>query len=318
VQDEIFWLGKAQWMRDIAERAAPFWQETSADYGAFLSYRAFANEEAGYLNEAERFGLTALEIDPSDIWGAHAVAHALLMKGEAKRGVDCLERLSTHWGHGNQMRHHLWWHVCLFLLELGEHDRILELLTSEVRNPESSLVKASPAAPIDIQNFASLLLRLELYGVDVRSHWKTLGSICANRVNNHGNAFGNVHDMMVLTATGQFDKADELIKSIRAEYSGQEGSVALAYNVIGIPVCHALIAHRRNDHAQVLELLGGVRHDLSLIGGSHAQRDVFYHLLVHTAEKLNRYDLSTIYRRDIERLGFCDVPSRAAYRSVKH
>jgi tetratricopeptide (TPR) repeat protein len=318
VQDEIFWLGKAHWMRDITERAAPFWQESSAHYGSFLSYRAFANEEAGYLDEAELYGLAALEIDPTDIWGAHAVAHALLMKGEIRRGVDWLENLSIHWGHGNQMRHHLWWHVCLFLLELGEHERILELLTSEIRNPESVLVKAAPAAPIDIQNFASLLLRLELYGVDVSSHWNTLAIVCANRVNNHGNAFGNVHDMMVLTATGQFDKADELIASMSAVYAAEQGSVALAYNAIGIPVCHALVAHRKNKPAQVLELLGGVRHDLALMGGSHAQRDVFYHLLVHTAEKLNRHDLRTIYINDIERLGFCDVPSRAAYQTVNH
>lgn len=318
VQDEIFWLGKSRWMRDITERAAPSWQEGSTDYGPFLSYRAFANEEAGFLDDAERFGRAALEIDPSDIWGAHAVAHTLLMKGEVRRGVDWLEELSVHWGHGNQMRHHLWWHVCLFLLELGEHDRILDLLTSQVRNPESQLVKASPAVPIDIQNFASLLLRLELYGVDVSPHWHTLAEVCASRVNNHGNAFGNVHDMMVLTATGQFDKAQELIASMSSQYSAEQGSVALAYNAIGIPICLALIAHRKQNHAQVLELLGGVRHDLSLIGGSHAQRDVFYHLLVYTAEKMNRHDLRVIYLRDIERLGFCDVPSRAAYQAVAH
>ncbi|MFT6875948.1 MAG: tetratricopeptide (TPR) repeat protein [Granulosicoccus sp.] len=318
VQDEIFWLGKAHWMRDITERAAPFWQESSVDYGPFLSYRAFANEEAGYLDEAERFGRAALEIDPSDIWGAHAVAHTLLMKGESRRGLDWLEELSVHWGHGNQMRHHLWWHVCLFLLELGDHERILDLLTSEVRNPESVLVKESPAAAIDIQNFASLLLRLEFYGVDVGLHWNTLADVCASRVNNHGNAFGNVHDMMVLTATGQFDKASQLIASMSAQYTAEQGSVALAYNAIGIPICLALIAHRKHNHAQVLELLGGVRHDLGLMGGSHAQRDVFYHLLVHTAENLNRQDLRAIYLRDIERLGFCEVPSRAAYQAVAH
>ena len=318
VQDEIFWLGKAQWMRDITERAAPFWNENSADYGAFLSYRAFANEEAGHYAAAERYGRAALEIDPSDIWGAHAVAHTLLMKGDIKRGVELLEELSVHWGHGNQMRHHLWWHVCLFLLELGEHERILELLTLKVRNPDSQLVKASPAAPIDIQNYASLLLRLELYGVDVSAHWHTLSEVCACRVNNHGNAFGNVHDMMVLTATGQFDKADELILSMRTQYANNQGSVALAYNAVGIPTCLALIAHRKNHPTAVLELLGGVRHDLSLMGGSHAQRDVFYHLLVHTAQQVNRSDLSTIYKRDIERLGFCDVPSRAAYKMTAH
>jgi len=316
IQDEIFWLGKADWMRDVTEYAAPHWTEKDEGYGAFLSYRAFANEEAGYLTDAERYATMAVEMNPNDIWGTHALAHTLLMQGRMHEGINWLESLSGNWGHGNQMRHHLWWHVCLFLLELGEHDRILSLLDTEVRDPESDLVKESPAAPIDIQNYASMLLRLELYGVDVADQWQTLSGICADRVHNHGNVFGNTHDMMVLTATGKFDAANELLSSIQSEYASRSGSVALAYNAIGIPICKALIAHRQNDPQQVLNLLGAVRHDLSLIGGSHAQRDVFYHLLVTSAEKLNRADLTAVYLKDIERIGFCEMPSRAAYKHL--
>ena len=47
-QEHIFWLGRAQWMRDIIERAAPVWQETDKGYGPFIAMRAFANEEAGF------------------------------------------------------------------------------------------------------------------------------------------------------------------------------------------------------------------------------------------------------------------------------
>ncbi len=318
VQDEIFWLGKSDWMCAITEQAAPHWQIGSKDYGTFLSYRAFANEEAGFYDEAERYSRMALEIDPTDIWGTHALAHTLLMKGKMHTGIESLQELSANWGHANQMRHHLWWHMCLFLLETGEHEKILHLLSAEIRNPESALVKASPAAPIDIQNYASLLLRLELYGLDVSEQWLTLADICAARVNNHGNAFGNIHDMMVLTATGQHEKADEFMSSMKSEYADRQGDVALAYNAVGIPVCEALIAYRGKDYDTVLKTLGGLRHNLSLIGGSHAQRDVFYHLLVHAAEKANQPELRNIYIRDIERIGFCDVPNRAAYQSRAH
>ena len=204
-QEQIFWLGEPQWMRDITERAAPAWTETHKDYGPLLSLRAFANEEAGYLKEAELFGRTAIEIDPSDIWGAHAVAHVLVMKGEMQNGIDWLEGLSGNWEHANQMRHHLWWHLCLFLLELGDHKRIILLLDSEIRNLNSPLVKASPAATIDICNYSSLLMRLELYDVDVSSHWQNLFAICSGRVTNHGSAFSNIHDMMVLSASGKLE-----------------------------------------------------------------------------------------------------------------
>jgi len=238
----------------------------------------------------------------------------LIMKGEMARGIEWLESLSGNWGHANQMRHHLWWHVCLFLLERGQFERILELLTTEIRNPDSAMVRASPAAAIDIENFASLLMRLELYGVDVGDHWAALAQVCADRVNNHGNPFANVHDMMVLAATGQFDKADQLLHSMRESFRERSGSVALAYIAAGIPACEAVLAHRKRDYNKVLESLGAARHDLHLMGASHAQRDVLYHMLVNAATESGRDALRTIYIRDISRIGFCDVPSRAAYR----
>ena len=255
LHENLFWMGQSAWMRDVIERAIPAWDETSPDYGPFLSLRAFANEEAGYLQDAERFARVALEIDPSDIWGAHAAAHALYMKGEVSQGIELVESLSSNWGQANQMRHHMWWHLCLFLLEQGDHERILQLLTTEIRAPHAEMVLESPAASIDIQNVSSMLLRLELYGVDVGDHWQVLASICAERVNNHGNPYGNVHDMMVLVATGQDDAANELLASIQRTFESKSGAEAMAYNIVGVPACKAIWAHRSKDYAQVLELL---------------------------------------------------------------
>ncbi len=315
VQEEVFWLGRFDWMREITEKAALAWKETSDGYGAFLSFRSFANEEAGYLDEAEEFGRMAIEIDPSDIWAAHSVGHVLLMKGQIRSGIDWLENLSANWGLGNQMRHHLWWHLCLFLLETGEHERILSLLTTEIRNPDSALVRESPAATIDITNVASMLLRLELHGVNVGSHWEALGSICANRVSSHGSAFNNMHDMMVLSATGQDDKANELLESMRNRYQSESTEVAVSYNAVGIPVCEAIFAHRKKDYEGALNRLSGVRHDFALMGASHAQRDVLYQLMVDAANKQGRSDLRTEFLKDVGRIGFTDVTSRAAYKN---
>jgi len=314
--EEIFWTGRSDRMQALVENAAPAWNETMEGYGSFLSLRAFANEEAGNFENAERFGRMSVEYDPADIWGAHAVAHVLLMKGETHSGIEWLEGLSSNWGNANQLRHHLWWHMCLFLIETGEHERIFELLTSEIRNPESPLVQASPAATIDITNYASLLMRLELYGVNVGEHWNTFAEICARRVNNHASAFSNIHDMMVLAATGQFDKAQELLRSMQDTFASQTGSLANGYVSAGIPTCEAVLAHRKGDYKLVLEKLGGVRHELSNVGASHAQRDVFYHMLVHASDKEGREDLREIYLKEIEQLGFSDVPGRAAYKSA--
>ena len=314
-QEETFWLGDAELMRHIVERASPHWSDTHPDYGPYLSLRAFANEEAGYYDAAERYGREAVEIDPADVWGAHAVAHVLLMKGEVNNGIEWLDNLSPNWALANQMQHHLWWHYCLFLFETHDHDRILELLHSKIRNPQSPLIKAAPTATIDNNNYASLLMRLELYGVDVAPLWQTLAGICANRTSNHASVFSNIHDMMVLAASEQYQQAQELLSNLCARFSdpGLTGSIAEAYRQVGIPVCKAILAHRKKDYLQVIELLGGVRHQLHLMGASPAQRDVFYHLLVDAARREHCNDLEQQYINDISRLGFCDVPARAAY-----
>ena len=318
VHEEIFWTGQAHWMRNVIERAAPCWNSNLDGYGGFLALRAFANEEAGNLPDAERYGRMSVEIDPADIWGAHAVAHVLYMRGDVEAGIKWLHGLSENWLGANQMRHHLWWHLCLFLLEKGQYSQVLELLTAEVRNPESSLVVQSPAAPIDIQNYSSLLLRLHLYGIDTSEYWEPLFSICADRIQHLGNAFGSIHDMIVLAATDQHAAANEFLQRMKNEYDGQTNAVAVSYNQVGIAVSEAILAYFRKDYPSVLRYLGAVRHDLPLIGASHAQRDLFYHLLVYAAEQDGNSAFCAQLIREIEDIGFMDVSKRTAYQTQRH
>jgi len=316
VQYELFWNGRARWMLDIAERAAPYWSEEVVGYATFLSCRAFSNEEAGRYTHAEHHGRAAVELDSTEPWGAHAIAHVLFMQGHYDEGIAWLEGLSPNWDAANQLRHHLWWHLCLFLLESNQHERILRLLTTEVRNPDSSLVKAAPNATIDIQNVASMLLRLELRGVDVCDHWLVLADICANRAHDHTNAFSNLHDMMVLATTGQFDKAEELLQSLEEFTESGEGSLVASYRVAGIAACRAILAHRRKEYRQVIDVLSPVRHDLSLLGGSHTQRDVLYQVLIDASRRIGRGDLISIYLNDVRRIGFDKVDGRTLYRDA--
>ena len=316
VQYELFWNGRAQWMLDIAERSAPYWSEGVEGYATFLSCRAFSNEEAGRYTQAEHDGRAAVELDITEPWGAHSVAHVLFMQGRNDEGIAWLEGLSPNWDAANQLRHHLWWHLCLFLLECSQHERILTLLTTEIRNPDSPLIKAAPDASIDIQNVASMLLRLEMRGVDVGDHWLVLADICGNRTHNHTNAFGNLHDMMVLAATGQFEKAEELLQSLEEFIKSGEGSLVASYRVAGIATCRAILAHRRKEYSRVIEVLSPVRHDLSLLGGSHAQRDVFYQVLVDASRQMGRGELVSIYLNDVRRIGFDKVDGRTLYRDA--
>ncbi len=314
-QFELFWSGESRWMRDIAERAASAWNEDTPDYAQFLAVRAFSNEEGGDYETAERCGRGAVERVPESAWGAHAVAHTLVMQARADEGADFLEPLSANWGRSNQIAHHCWWHLCLFLLEQGHYDRILELLDTKVRNPESPLVKAMPDATIDLQNVASLLTRLELRGVDVGDRWNTIAEICGGRVHDHANPFSSAHDAMALAAVGRFDLVDTLVDSMQ-KVDGGQGPVAAATRIIGVPLVEAMAAHRTCDYNKVVDLLWAVRRDLHQVGGSHAQRDVFFQVLVDAAMRAGRKAEVGILLDDIASIGFEHVAARSLYRDA--
>ena len=315
-QFELFWSGESKWMRDVVERAAPIWNDKSPDFGHFQAVRAFSNEESGDYATAERVGREAVECEPNSAWGAHSIAHVLLMQGRVEEGVEWLEGLCQNWDAANQIKHHCWWHLCLFLLELGEHDRILNVLETQVRNPESPLVQAVPDATIDLQNVAALLMRLELRGVDVGERWQSIAKICAGRTNDHANPFASAHDAMVLAAVDEFTLIDELLASMRVHGSDKTSTVSNVTRSLGIPLVKAILAHRKGEHDYVVELLWPIRRSFSQLGGSHAQRDVFFQILVHSAIQANRSSQLSILLDDIAGMGFESVSERTLYKDA--
>jgi hypothetical protein len=53
----------------------------------------------------------------------------------------------------------------------------------------------------------------------------------------------------------------------------------------GLPVAQALSAFGRGDYGQTVSLMAPIRHQLSIFGGSHAQRDVFQRTLLVAARR---------------------------------
>jgi tetratricopeptide (TPR) repeat protein len=138
-----FWLGRPAEMRASVERVKPKWARDLPGYGTILSCHCFSLEECGDYAAAEPSGRAAIEIDPGDVWGTHAVAHIMEMQGRHAEGIAWLDELERNWEGAANLVHHLWWHRALFHLERREFEAVLDLYDRRFRNLSSPLTQRS-------------------------------------------------------------------------------------------------------------------------------------------------------------------------------
>jgi hypothetical protein len=247
-----------------------------------LACRCFALEEAGQYLAAEPDGRRAVELNPADLWGAHAVAHVLEMQGRREEGIAWLTTLAPHWEGGNNLQHHLWWHCGLFHLERGEIDQVLVLYDTRFRDLGSALVQAVPDLYIDMQNAAAMLFRLERQGVDVGDRWEELAALAETRIGDVLSAFTLPHWMMALAATGRTAAAERMLDGMR-RFAQQPGTMGPIVRDYAVPICEAVRAHRAGAYEQAVALMRPVVGGMWRLGGSHAQQDVLEQLYVDSA-----------------------------------
>jgi tetratricopeptide (TPR) repeat protein len=286
-----FWTtGDADRMRASIERVLPRWSSDLPGHGFLVGMHAFGCEEAGDYATAERQGRAAVEANPGDLWAVHAVTHVMEMQGRHADGRRWIEANEAPTETANNFKFHLAWHRALFMLEAGRRDELLEVYDRKVRDLSSPLVQAQPDFYIDVQNAASLLMRLELAGVDVAARWAELADRAEKRIGDCLLVFTTPHWMMALAACGRWAQADALLAAMR-EYAQTSGaSEADVVARVAIPACEAVRAHRRGEYAAAVDALFPVRGEIVRLGGSHAQRDILWEILTDAAVRAGRVE----------------------------
>ena len=279
-----FWLGRPQDMVASVERLMPAWSEDIPGFATILACHSFAHEEAGNYLAAEPSGRRSIELDPGDLWAAHAVAHVLEMQGRRSEGIQWLTTLAPNWEGSHNLQHHLWWHCALIKLEHGDHAAVLELYDTRFRNLAAPLTVASPDVYIDVQNAASMLFRLQRLGVDVGDRWEELADKAEARIGDCLSAFTLPHWLMALTATGRTTAAERMIDAMRAFAKGR-GTVPPIVRDYVLPIAEAQLAHAAGRHAEAVALMRPVIGGMYRLGGSHTQQDVLEQLFVDAALK---------------------------------
>jgi len=293
-----FWLGRPHDMVSSVERILPAWSEDVPGYASILACHAFAHEEAGDYGVAERSGRHAIELDPGDLWAAHAIAHVMDMQGRRSEGIEWLTTLAPRWEGSHNLQHHLWWHLALFKLELGDHDGVLALYDTRFRNLDAPLTVAAPDVYIDVQNAASMLFRLQRLGVDVGNRWEELADKAEARIGDCVSAFTLPHWLMALTATGRAAAAQRMVDAMRVFADGH-GTVPRIVRECALPIAEAQLAYAAGRYADAVALMRPAIAGMYRLGGSHTQQDVLEQLFVDAALKA---DSSADIRFAVERV----------------
>ena len=280
-----FYTGRSNVLRSVVAGVLGAWDGDVAGYSHVQGMYAYALEECGEYDLAERWGRAAAEANPDDLWAIHSVAHVMEMQGRHAEGVAWLDYSPEDWARKNFFKAHVWWHAALFNIAQDNLDRALSLFDNELSNLNSD-------SYVDVSNQASLLKRLEIAGVDVGDRWTLLAQHSATRITDHILPFRDAHYCLALAAGGDLDTARRQIDALGAFAHTGQGWTAEATRSTLIPLCEAMVAYEAGDHARAADLMWPMRNELSPIGGSLAQRDLFAQILIDAAVKAGRLDMA--------------------------
>lgn len=250
--------------------------------GYMLGCHAFTLEETGEYAAAERIGLRGLELATDDAWGLHAVAHVYDMTARPDAGISLIENNCAAWDHCNNFRYHVWWHKALLHLDRGENDIVLALYDQQIRADKTDDYR-------DIANATSLLMRLELEGTKVGSRWDELADFAQNRTDDGCLVFADLHYQLALGAAGREDAKAALAARFAVD-AARQGEMPARVADPGKAALSGLNAFAEGRYDAAFRDLASARPSMQIIGGSHAQRDVFERMTIDAGLRSGMYD----------------------------
>jgi tetratricopeptide (TPR) repeat protein len=300
-QDLYFFLGNRLELRDVAARVLPAWPESDPAWGFVQGIYAFGLEENADYRGAESAARAALARNPKDVWGVHALAHVFEMEGTHETGVAFLTLSSPDW-ETSYFAVHNWWHLGLYLLELGRVKDALALYDQRVRARHST-------EWLDIVDAAALLWRLSLYGADVTVRAKALAADITDLVSEPAYIFNDWHAVMAFGLAGEHARTEAILE---ANMDLTAPTNRRAAGRAGLRLLDAFRRYAAGEPAVTAELLIDIRPEAHVVGGSHAQRDVIDLTLIAAAARCGNAALTrALVTERVARKPSADCSARA-------
>lgn len=276
-------VGNKQGLLQIVEKVLPANRENHYIYGML----AFGLEENQRFAEAEAAGRKATEMNRcKSCWAHHAVAHVLYSQGRLDEGIAWTESVSDVWKDTGFYTHQ-WWHTTLYYVDKEDFKKVLELYDTRIWG-----TTANKETALDLINAISLLMRLELAGVDVgyshqnsdvsdtpgnsiASRWEEVANCVTGRIHEHILGFYDLHYIYALARMGRDELVNQMIESIQVYAQTANPCVQKAWSEVTLPAAQGMVAYARGEWATAAAFLEFTVPRLHEMGGSDAQRDLF-------------------------------------------
>ncbi|WJX93746.1 hypothetical protein P8452_75236 [Trifolium repens] len=258
---------------------------------------AFSFLEVGRMSDAEEAAKRGYEINKQDIWAQHALCHVFQYQCRLKEAVKFMEGCSSSWSSCSSfMLTHNWWHVALCYLEgNAPMKRVLEIYDHYIWK---ELDKTDAVSAEVYLNAAGLLLRLCVRGEmdTIGDRLKILAECLTNQANWYIDWHLDVLTVWALAKTGEFCKAEDLLKGIKHRISRMTKKKQQLM-LQGTVLAEALYAYGKGNDKHGLEILGPDfdANDYKMIGASDEQLDVFnevwYTMLLNSGEAMKAIEV---------------------------
>ncbi|PWT88167.1 MAG: hypothetical protein C5B56_09270 [Proteobacteria bacterium] len=243
--------------------------DANAGDADFLASFAFAQELCGDVEGARRTVERALERDPGQPWAHHCVAHIYLRQDERHEGLRILESFLPSWMTVGRVIHcHNAWHLGVAYLAELDRERALDVLRRHVWGITPDLVGEQADA-------IALLWRIEMASGPVDEYWSQLADRAEGHLDGRYMPFLDAHFAYALARAGR-SAALEQLRARVAERANQADAEALrSWAPVGRPLVEACAAYANGEPARCAALLDPVMANITVVGGSDAQVDLF-------------------------------------------
>jgi hypothetical protein len=238
------------------------------------------------LEEARRLAERSLALRPTNAIAAHSVAHVFFETGDHASGGDFLGTWLKGFDKRAPYRVHLSWHQALCELALGRYQWVLDIYEEAIRPSVVANMVTS------LNDSAALLWRWYIYsGVTPPVPPQEVRHLAVPAATRPGPAFRDAHAALAFAVAGDAASMGQMIDRLQG-LADQGDTLA---GEVTLPLVRGIHTFAQGTYGKAVRLMAPLfatpcLNQLSRIGGSHAQREVFEDTMLEAYLRAEQFD----------------------------